>query len=55
MKRFHVDAGVENPDQSVGLYWGLFEAVPTVAEPDCANGMLDDPRVNSAISAGDMA
>lgn len=50
MKRFHVHVGVDNLDQSVGFYTGLFGAEPRVKKPDYAKWMLDDPRVNFAIS-----
>ena len=52
MKRLHVHVGVENLDQSIRFYSTLFGAEPTVAKPDYAKWMLDDPRVNFAISAG---
>lgn len=51
MKRFHVHMGVENLDRSVAFYSGLFGAEPSVIKPDYAKWMLDDPRVNFAISA----
>ena len=50
MKRFHVHMGVENLDLSVAFYSGLFGAEPSVIKPDYAKWMLDDPRVNFAIS-----
>jgi catechol 2,3-dioxygenase-like lactoylglutathione lyase family enzyme len=50
MKRFHVHVAVENLDQSVKFYATLFAAEPTVRKPDYAKWMLDDPRVNFAIS-----
>lgn len=50
MKRFHVHMGVENLDLSVAFYSGLFGAEPNVVKPDYAKWMLDDPRVNFAIS-----
>ena len=50
MKRFHVHVGVENLDRSVAFYSGLFGAEPSVAKADYAKWMLDDPRVNFAIS-----
>lgn len=52
MKRLHVHVGVENLDQSIRFYSTLFGAEPTVAKADYAKWMLDDPRVNFAISAG---
>jgi lactoylglutathione lyase len=50
MKRFHVHAHVENLAQSVGFYSKLFGAEPTRVESDYAKWMLDDPRINFAIS-----
>jgi catechol 2,3-dioxygenase-like lactoylglutathione lyase family enzyme len=50
MKRFHVHVGVENLDRSIAFYSGLFGAEPTVMKPDYAKWMLDDPRINFAIS-----
>lgn len=51
MKRFHVHVGVENLEKSIGFYSGLFGAEPTVLKPDYAKWMLEDPRVNFAISS----
>jgi lactoylglutathione lyase len=51
MKRFHVHLGVENLDQSIGFYSRLFGAEPTVRKADYAKWMVDDPRLNFAISA----
>lgn len=50
MKRFHVHAHVENLDASIAFYSKLFGAAPTRTESDYAKWMLDDPRVNFAIS-----
>jgi len=50
MKRFHVHVHVDNLDQSIGFYSKLFAAEPTRRERDYAKWMLDDPRVNFAIS-----
>ena len=55
MKRLHVHVGVDNLDQSIGFYSILFGAEPTVVKPDYAKWMLEDPRVNFAISAGNHA
>ena len=52
MKRFHVHVGVYDLAQSIGFYSTLFAAPPTVVEGDYAKWMLDDPRVNFAISTG---
>ena len=51
MKRFHVHVGVSNLDQSIAFYSSLFGAEPSVTKADYAKWMLDDPRVNFAISA----
>ena len=52
MKRLHVHVGVADLDQSIRFYSTLFTAEPTVVKDDYAKWMLDDPRVNFAISAG---
>ena len=51
MKRLHVNLAVADLDQSVRFYSTLFAAEPTVLKPDYAKWMLEDPRVNFAISA----
>ena len=50
MKRFHVHVGVTDIDRSVAFYSSLFGADPAVVKPDYAKWMLDDPRINFAIS-----
>ena len=50
MKRFHVHVHVEDLAQSVAFYSKLFAAAPSRLEGDYAKWMLDDPRVNFAIS-----
>ena len=50
MKRFHVHIRVENLSQSIAFYERLFAAPPTRVEADYAKWMLEDPRVNFAIS-----
>ena len=52
MKRLHVHVGVADLDRSIGFYSTLFGAPPTVVKDDYAKWMLDDPRVNFAISIG---
>lgn len=52
MKRLHVHVGVDNLDQSIAFYSTLFDAEPAVVKPDYAKWMLEDPRVNFAISEG---
>jgi len=50
MKRFHMHMAVEDIERNVKFYSTLFGAEPTVRKPDYAKWMLDDPRVNFAIS-----
>ena len=50
MNRFHVHVHVENLDKSIGFYSKLFAAEPTRIEGDYAKWMLEDPRINFAIS-----
>jgi predicted enzyme related to lactoylglutathione lyase len=51
MKRMHVHVAVADLGRSIGFYSALFDAPPAVVKPDYAKWMLDDPRVNFAISA----
>lgn len=55
MKRLHVHVGVEDLQRSIGFYSTLFGAEPTVTRQDYAKWMLEDPRVNFAISSGNHA
>lgn len=50
MKRLHVNISVSDLDSSVGFYNSLFNAEPTVLKQDYAKWMLEDPRVNFAIT-----
>lgn len=50
MKRMHIHIAVENLDQNIRFYSALFQAEPSVREADYAKWMLDDPRINFAIS-----
>ena len=50
MKRMHVHVAVEELQKSIGFYSALFEAEPAVVKSDYAKWMLDDPRMNFAIS-----
>ena len=50
MKRLHIHIGVDNLDASIHFYTGLFGAPPVKTKPDYAKWLLDDPRVNFAIS-----
>jgi catechol 2,3-dioxygenase-like lactoylglutathione lyase family enzyme len=52
MKRFHAHVRVDNLEASVHFYSTLFGAEPVVLKSDYAKWMLDDARVNFAISAG---
>lgn len=51
MKRFHVHLGVVDVAVSIPFYSALFGAEPTIVKPDYAKWMLEDPRVNFAISS----
>ena len=55
MKRLHVHVGVADLSTSIGFYSTLFGAEPTVTKDDYAKWMLEDPRVNFAISSGHAA
>ncbi len=55
MKRLHMHVGVADLDKSIGFYSVLFGAEPSVTKPDYAKWMLEDPRVNFAISLRDGA
>jgi catechol 2,3-dioxygenase-like lactoylglutathione lyase family enzyme len=50
MKRLHVHVSVDDLAQSTRFYSTLFDAEPTVVKDDYVKWMLDDPRVNFAIS-----
>ena len=50
MKRLHVHVAVGDLTHSIGFYSALFAAAPSVVKTDYAKWMLDDPRVNFAIS-----
>jgi predicted enzyme related to lactoylglutathione lyase len=51
MKRMHVHVAVDDLSASIDFYSALFATEPSVVKPDYAKWMLDDPRVNFAISA----
>ena len=55
MKRFHVHVNVRDLDASIRFYSNLFAATPAVVKADYAKWMLDDPRLNFAISTRDRA
>jgi catechol 2,3-dioxygenase-like lactoylglutathione lyase family enzyme len=50
MKRLHVHVAVEDLNKSIGFYSTLFASEPSVVKTNYAKWMLDDPRVNFAIS-----
>jgi catechol 2,3-dioxygenase-like lactoylglutathione lyase family enzyme len=50
MKRFHVHTRVIDLQASIAFYTRLFAAKPTRVESDYAKWMIDDPRINFAIS-----
>lgn len=50
MKRFHVHAHVEDLQASIAFYSKMFAAEPARVESDYAKWMLEDPRINFAIS-----
>ncbi len=54
MKRLHVHVSVDDLAHSIRFYNTLFAAEPAVIKPDYAKWMLDDPRVNFAISTHSM-
>ncbi|MBT0963866.1 ArsI/CadI family heavy metal resistance metalloenzyme [Denitromonas iodatirespirans] len=51
MKRFHVHISVKHIDESIAFYTKLFGLPPAKRQEDYAKWMLDDPRINFAISA----
>lgn len=55
MKRFHVNLNVTDLQKSVDFYNTLFATEPTVLKSDYAKWMLDDPRINFAISQSEHA
>ncbi|HEX5683223.1 MAG TPA: ArsI/CadI family heavy metal resistance metalloenzyme [Ideonella sp.] len=50
MKRFHVHAHVEDLPTSIAFHSKMFGAEPIRVESDYAKWMLEDPRINFAIS-----
>ncbi|MBP7863419.1 VOC family protein [bacterium] len=50
MKRFHVHVAVANLDESIQFYSTFFNTPPVVKKDDYAKWMLEDPRINFAIS-----
>ena len=52
MKRFHVHVHVDDLEKNIRFYSTLFDARPAIVKPDYAKWMLEDPRLNFAISTG---
>lgn len=50
MKRFHVHVAVDDLAANIRFYSAMFGMPPTVAKPDYAKWMVEDPRINFAIS-----
>jgi catechol-2,3-dioxygenase len=50
MKRLHIHLSVDNLEQNINFYSTMFGCQPTVQHDDYAKWMLEDPRVNFAIS-----
>ena len=51
MKRLHLHVSVPNIEQAIAFYSTLFDAPPAIVKDDYAKWMLEDPRVNLAISS----
>ena len=52
MKRFHIHLRVNDLEESIGFYNAMFGHKATVVKPDYAKWMLEDPKINFAISMG---
>jgi catechol 2,3-dioxygenase-like lactoylglutathione lyase family enzyme len=50
MKRFHVHVAVDDLNANIRFYSAIFGAPPTVSKPDYAKWMIEEPRLNFAIS-----
>ena len=50
MKRFHVHVAVDDLAANIRFYSTAFGMPPTVEKPDYAKWMMEDPRINFAIS-----
>ena len=50
MQRLHLHLGVKNLNESINFYKNLFKSEPTKVKEDYAQWILDDPKVNFAIS-----
>jgi len=51
MKRFHIHVAVDNLQTNIGFYSAMFGQDPAVVKDDYAKWMLEDPRINFAISS----
>jgi catechol 2,3-dioxygenase-like lactoylglutathione lyase family enzyme len=51
MKRFHVHVHVDDLQKNIAFYSAMFDAQPAKVETDYAKWMLEDPRINFAISS----
>lgn len=51
MKRFHVHVAVDDLAANIRFYSTVFGMPPTVEKPDYAKWMVEDPRINFAISS----
>ena len=51
MKRFHVHVAVNDIDDGIRFYSAVFGMAPTVTKADYAKWMVEDPRINFAISS----
>jgi len=51
MKRLHLHVSVPDLEAAIGFYSTLFDAAPSVVKQDYAKWMLEDPKVNLAISS----
>ena len=50
MKRFHVHVAVDDLEANIRFYSAVFGTPPTVSKPDYAKWMVEEPRINFAIS-----
>ena len=55
MKRMHIHISAADMDATRTFYSALFGQAPSVDEPDYMKWMLDDPRINIAVSQRDGA
>ena len=50
MKRIHLHMGVKDLDKNISFYEALFKSKPTKMKSDYAQWILEDPKINFAIS-----